>query len=318
MTQSFLVLQPHSKASSKKKLGAALSHRQGRRQPRHSQRASGVFLPNQTTRACLQHHRARRTYHMVQLLHNALDDFRFTLQQFWSKFLIQPGLQESEEDVSYTPPPARGENTAMPRSSCSSGPSKPHSPGPGRRSGPRYLLQAVDQLCRGEHQLLAVAVRVPAARGRHRSRQTRPPTAQAQPPGNVDEESRCGVWPIAKRGTASSANQEAGCNEAFSANHGTIPGRSFFSQSERGLSWPIRRLVGNTIFFFGSQGLAQPAAVSTNQGAASSCNYWAYQEAERSCSCFSQSGLSGFDTRTRPRTHSHTWTHPLDTPPTHP
>lgn len=35
-----------------------------------------------------------RTYHMVQLLHHALNDLGFALQQLWSKFLVQPGLEE--------------------------------------------------------------------------------------------------------------------------------------------------------------------------------------------------------------------------------
>lgn len=36
----------------------------------------------------------RGSYHVVQLLHNALHDLGFALQQLWRKLLIQPGLQE--------------------------------------------------------------------------------------------------------------------------------------------------------------------------------------------------------------------------------
>lgn len=82
--------------------------------------------------------RARRTYHVVQLLHNTLDDFRFTLQQFWSKFLIQPGLKEGTLSVkarktsAIDPHQREGKNTATapPLGICSTAPSKPRCPGP--------------------------------------------------------------------------------------------------------------------------------------------------------------------------------------------
>lgn len=82
--------------------------------------------------------RARRTYHVVQLLHNTLDDFRFTLQQFRSKFLIQPGLKEGTLSVkarktsATNPHQRKGKNTATapPLGICSSAPSKPRTPGP--------------------------------------------------------------------------------------------------------------------------------------------------------------------------------------------
>lgn len=76
---------------------------------------------------------------------------------------------------------------------------------------------------------------------------------------------------------------------------------SFFSQSGSGLSWPIRRRMqaagqsGGGCSSFGSQ-VARAAAASTNQRATSSCNFWANEVVQESCSCFSQSGLSRFDT----------------------
>lgn len=75
---------------------------------------------------------------MVQLLHNTLDDFRFTLQQFWSKFLIQPGLKEgrlsvkARKTLATHPHQREGKNTAAAHRSASAPerPATPAFPGP--------------------------------------------------------------------------------------------------------------------------------------------------------------------------------------------
>lgn len=143
---------------------------------------------------------------MVQLLHNTLDDFRFTLQQFWSKFLIQPGLKEgrlsvkARKTLATHPHQREGKNTAAARRSASA-PERPALNNP-RVPRPKPVALAHGTCsrlwisCAGVSTISSLSPSESPPAAAAIAPANRPPepraTAHAQQPGNVDKDSRYG------------------------------------------------------------------------------------------------------------------------------